>query len=89
MLEEVINVNNIPTIDLHGESSDIARVLIESFIEENIKLKNYNIAIIHGKGLGILKKTTHEVLRKNKHVLDFKIYYFNDGMTIVKLKKQQ
>lgn len=87
MFEEVINVNNIPTIDLHGESSDISRVLIESFIEENIKLKNYSIAIIHGKGLGILKKTTHEVLRKNKYVLDFKIYYFNDGMTIVKLKK--
>lgn len=87
MFDEVINVNNIPTIDLHGESSDIARVIIESFIEENIKLKNYNIAIIHGKGRGILKKTTHEALRKNKNVIDFKIYYFNDGMTIVKLKK--
>jgi len=72
---------------LHGESSDIAKVLIEGFIKENIKLKNYNIAIIHGKGLGILKKTTHEVLKHNKDVLDFKIYYFNDGMTIVKLKK--
>ena len=57
-------------------------------LEIQVKLiKNYNIAIIHGKGLGILKKTTHEVLRKNKRVLDFKIYYFNDGMTIVKLKK--
>jgi len=87
MLEELVNVNNLPTLDLHGESSDIAKVLIEGFIKENIKLKNYNIAIIHGKGLGILKKTTHEVLKHNKDVLDFKIYYFNDGMTIVKLKK--
>lgn len=87
MLEEVINVNNLPTLDLHGEYSDIARVLIETFINENIKLKKYNIAIIHGKGTGILKKTTHEVLKNNKNVLEYKIYYFNDGMTIAKLKK--
>lgn len=87
MFEEVIDVNKLPALDLHGESSDIARVLIESFIKENIKLKNYNIAIIHGKGLGILKKTTHEVLKHNKNVVDYKIYYFNDGMTIAKLKK--
>lgn len=87
MFEEVIDINKIPTLDLHGESSDIARVLIEDFIRENMKLKNYNIAIIHGKGLGILKKTTHEVLRVNKNVLSYKIYYFNDGMTIVKLRR--
>ena len=87
MFEEIVNVNNIPTLDLHGESSDISKVLIESFIKENIKLKNTTIAIIHGKGLGILKKTTHQVLKNNKNVIDYKIYYFNDGMTIVKLKK--
>lgn len=87
MFEEIININNIPTLDLHGESSDISKILIEDFIRENLKLKNYIIAIVHGKGLGILKKKTHEVLKNNKNVIDFKIYYFNDGMTIAKLKK--
>ena len=87
MLEEIMDVNKLPTLDLHGEVSDIARVLIESFIKENIKLKREFIAIIHGKGTGVLKKTTGEVLRHNKYVEDFKLYWFNDGMTIVKLKK--
>lgn len=84
---EIIDVNKLPTLDLHGESSDIARVLIESFIKENIKLKNEFIAIIHGKGTGILRSTTREVLIHNKNVEEFKLYWFNDGMTVVRLKK--
>ena len=84
---EIIDVNKIPTLDLHGEFSDIARVLINSFINENVKLKNEYIAIIHGKGTGIIKKTTHEILNHNKNVSEYKLYWFNDGMTIVKLKK--
>lgn len=84
---EIIDVKKLPTLDLHGEYSDIAKVLINTFINENVKLKNEFIAIIHGKGTGVLKQTTKEVLRHNKNVLDFKLYWFNDGMTIVKLKK--
>ena len=87
MFEEVIDINKLPTLDLHGEYRDIAKVLINSFINENIKLKNKYIAIIHGKGTGIIKKTTHEALRCNKYVEDYKVNWFNDGMTIVKLKK--
>ena len=84
---EIIDVNKLPTLDLHGEYSDIAKVLINTFINENVKLKNEFIAIIHGKGTGVLKQTTKEVLRHNRNVLDFKLYWFNDGMTIVNLKK--
>lgn len=84
---EIIDVNKLPTLDLHGESSDIARVLIESFIKENIKLKREFIAIVHGKGTGILRSTTKEVLSRNKSVEEFKLYWFNDGMTVVRLKK--
>ena len=32
--------NNIPSIDLHGETRDSARVLVMEFINDNIKLKN-------------------------------------------------
>ena len=84
---EIIDVNKLQTLDLHGESSDIARVLIESFIKENIKLKNEFIAIVHGKGTGILRSATREVLSHNKSVEEFKLYWFNDGMTVVRLKK--
>ena len=87
MFEEVIDIKNLPTLDLHGESSDIARVLIESFIKENVKIKRKFIAIVHGKGTGILRNTTREVLTHNKNVEEFKLYWFNDGMTVVRLKK--
>ena len=48
---------------------------------------NEYIAIIHGKGSGKLKEATKQVLSTNKYVLEYKICYFNEGMTLVKLKK--
>ena len=50
-------------------------------------MKNEYIAIIHGKGSGKLKEATKQVLSINKYVLEYKICYFNEGMTLVKLKK--
>ena len=80
--------SNCPTIDLHGESSDYARIAINDFIEDNYKLQNETVVIIHGIGSGILKKTTQETLKYNKHVESYKIDNFNDGQTIVKLKRK-
>ena len=85
MFNDIIDLTKIPTLDLHGEYSDIARVFINDFINDNVLLKNKYIAIIHGKGTGILKNTTKEVLKHHKNVLEYKICYFNDGMTLVKL----
>lgn len=85
MFSEIINTSNLPTLDLHGEICDIARVLINDFISDNIKEKNKVIVIIHGKGSGKIKRITHEVLRENRSVLEYKTSYFNDGMTLVKL----
>ena len=38
--------------------------------------------------MGIVRKTTQEVLRKNKYVQEFKIDNFNSGATIVTIKKK-
>ena len=46
MFSEIINTSNFPTLDLHGEICDIARVLINDFISDNIKEKNKVIVII-------------------------------------------
>ncbi len=85
MFEYIIDINKLPTLDLHGESSDIARIYINDFINDNIKLKNNTITIIHGKGTGKLREITHETLKNNKNVLEYKIWYFNEGVTLVKL----
>lgn len=76
---------NLPTLDLHGETKDIAKVLIKEFIEDNYKMKNKKVVIIHGVGTKALLNTTKEVLKKNKLVKDFKLDNFNTGQTIVTL----
>ena len=80
--------SNLPSIDLHGLDRDYARILINEFINDNYKMKNYKIIIVHGNGTGIIKKTTQETLRVNKLVEEYKIDNFNTGMTVVTLKKR-
>ncbi len=59
----MLKINNpfymeYPVIDLHGLDKVSALISINEFINDNIKLRNYNILIIHGKGSGILKSAT-------------------------------
>ncbi len=72
-------------IDLHGLDKDTAIFKVKEFIDDNIKLKNYDLIIIHGKGTGILRKSVHEYLKNDKRVVSYKLDNFNDGETIVKL----
>lgn len=84
-LSEVIFTDNIPTLDLHGFDRDYAVLKINEFITDNIIMKNEIVSIIHGIGSDVIRKTTHKTLSKNKKVVDFQIFYRNNGMTIVKL----
>jgi dsDNA-specific endonuclease/ATPase MutS2 len=84
-LNSIINPNSLPTLDLHSETGDVARVLINDFINDNIKLKNQYIFIIHGVGSGVLRKVTHETLKNNKSVIDYKTNYYNNGATLVQI----
>ncbi len=85
-IDEVLFPDSLPKLDLHGFDRETARIAINDFIEDNIKMGNEIITIIHGIGTGIIKETTHKTLSTNKNVLDFKSYYSNRGCTIVKIK---
>ena len=74
-----------PKIDIHGETSMTCVAVINSFINDNIKLKNENVIIIHGKGTGTLKRATYDVLKLNKNVLNYHIDPLNEGQTIITL----
>ena len=80
--------SNLPSLDLHGIDRGYARILINEFIEDNYKIKNTKVIIIHGIGTGIIRKTTQDVLSKNKYVKEFKIDNFNSGTTIVEIIKK-
>lgn len=74
-----------PYIDIHAEYSEIAKVLINQFINDNLKMQEEKILILHGKGTDVLRKTTHELL---KHHPAVKKYYYdgiNYGLTVVEL----
>ena len=79
-------IDFLPKIDLHGEDRVSAIIRLEEFINDNIKLRNKKIVIIHGIGQGIVKDEVFKTLRKNKHVESFKLNGMNIGCTIVNLK---
>ena len=86
MSEDTTRINkSIPTIDLHGLDRNTARIKANEFIEDNVKLHNKVIAIVHGKGTGILKKEVHLLLKNHKSVVNYYIDMFNDGETIAEI----
>lgn len=89
MFSDIIGIDSLPTLDLHGEIGQIASIYINDFIIENYNQRRIYLVIIHGKGTGIIKKVTYDTLKINKLVEAYKLYYFNDGCTIVKLKDKR
>lgn len=78
-----------PRIDVHGETYDSVSLYLTQFIDDNYKLGNKYIAIIHGKGEGILKNRIHELLKNNSKVEDFYLNNWNIGETIIVLKVEK
>ncbi len=87
-IKKTINpfIKMYPKLDLHGEITSTLKFIINDFINDNIKLQNEYIIIIHGKGRGLIKNKTYEILKQNKNVLSYHIDIFNEGATIVNLK---
>ncbi len=78
-------ISKYRALDLHGETRDSIKILIDDFINDSIILKEEDVIIIHGIGSGIIKKKTYEILQSNKYVDSFKLNNSNLGMTIVKI----
>ena len=77
---------NAPHLDLHGCERTGAMAMIKLFIDENLRIEEKKIVIVHGKGGGILKNATHEYLKSDRRVKEYKTNNYNDGETIVILK---
>lgn len=80
-------LNILPSIDLHGYTREMIYVPVSEFINDNIKLHNYKILIVHGKGEGILKKEIMASFKKDKRIEKIYISPDNEGCTIIELKK--
>ena len=75
----------LPQLDVHGYTYDTVMTVVNDFINDNFKLRNEKICVVHGKGEGILKNKIHTDLKKNKKVKKFYLYNLNIGCTIIEL----
>ena len=77
-------------LDLHNFSPKELKYLIPDYLEECHKTDIFQVRIIHGKGMGNLRRTVHSILNRLPRVKEFKLAGENAGgwgATLVELKK--
>jgi len=88
---DVVQVPIDGVLDLHNFSPRDFKYLIPDYLEECSKIHIYQVRIIHGKGVGNLRRTVHAILKKLPQVAEFKLADENAGgwgATLVDLKKK-
>ncbi len=89
--EEVrIEING--ELDLHHFSPKDLKYLIPDYLQECREKKIYQVRIVHGKGIGNLRRSVHALLGKNSLVASFKLADQESGSwgaTLVELKRDK
>ena len=78
-------LNILPSIDVHGFTRKTVYVPVSDFINDNIKLRNKKIVIIHGIGYGILRDEINRRFKRDKRVKKLYLSIDNAGCTIIEL----
>lgn len=76
-------------LDIRGLETLEAESVVETFLSAAVMGKLETVTIIHGKGTGALRKTVHDILRRNKAVKSFRLGVYGEGetgVTIVTMK---
>lgn len=84
-LDNIIFPDSLPKIDLHGYDRLSAKMATNDFINDMLKQKIEVFAIVHGNGQGIVRNIVHDTLKSNKYVLEYKLFYYNTGVTLVRI----
>lgn len=69
------------SIDLRGMTSEEAILDVEKFIDDAVLANLAQITIIHGKGTGALRQAVQDLLKRNKHIGEYRIGNYNEGGT--------
>lgn len=78
-------LNILPSIDVHGFTRETVYVPVSDFINDNIKLRNKKIVIVHGIGYGILRDEINRRFKRDKRVKKLYLSIDNVGCTIIEL----
>ena len=88
---DLVHVPIDGVLDLHNFSPKDFKYLIPDYLEECCKADIFQVRIIHGKGIGNLRRTVHAILKKLPQVIEFKLAGENAGgwgATLVQLRKK-
>ncbi len=76
-------------INVIGRTSDEARDEVERFLDQAFLAGRPSVRVVHGTGMGILRRTLRDYLRKHPHVVAVTEPPYNEGgqgATLVELK---
>jgi len=88
---DVVQVPIDGVLDLHNYSPKDLKYLIPDYLEECWETNIFQVRIIHGKGIGNLRRTVHAILEKLPQVIEFKLAGENAGgwgATLVQLREK-
>lgn len=78
-------------LDLHPFRPRDVKPLVLDYLEECRRAGIREVRIIHGKGIGALKRTVHALLAKHPAVIEFHLdhaLFSGDGATLVTLRPE-
>jgi len=78
------------TLDLHAFRPADIKYLVPDYLEECRKSGIYDVRIVHGKGIGNLRRTVHTVLQRLDYVLSYRLAGEDGGSwgaTLVTLRR--
>lgn len=88
--DEPIRVPIDGTLDLHAFRPADIKFLVPDYLEECRLAGIYNVRIVHGKGIGNLRRTVHAVLQKIDYVASYRLAGEDGGSwgaTLVTLRR--
>ncbi|MBK9721510.1 MAG: Smr/MutS family protein [Saprospiraceae bacterium] len=81
--------NFVSTLDLRGQSAMDALRMLDEYMDQALIANIKEIKILHGKGSGALRKSIHQVLKKNKFIENYshpEEINGGQGLTIIQFK---
>lgn len=66
-------------LDLHSHSPKQVKALVEAYLEQCRARGIVEVRIIHGKGVGNLRRTVHALLERHPHVRGFRLGGHGEG----------
>lgn len=87
----IIQVPIDGVLDLHNFSPKDLKYLIPDYLDECRRVNIFKVRIIHGKGIGNLRRTVHAILSRIPEVDHFKLADERSGgwgATLVELKSK-